>query len=267
MVRLQADNPYIFPKSIRLYENLKQLTKSRFGKVCFHLQEKYGYDLAFVMQGGASIATNAQRLINLVEQDSQGLDNLQQLLEEQRLLQNNRVQVFILSFFLAMFLAAITIILSVSVSSPPDSSPPDFGNMIVGAPSLSDLEFHTLGNSNTLQIIATLKEKSIKYASATVWEKTREYIIIITTYHLLKGAIKFEITAPHLEDKDGENFSKISSSELEVYIEPHYDLVFIKFNLTDESEKNFPWLKVQSVKKSVYKVQSLEEDGCGIYPY
>ena len=69
-------------QSIELYENLKQLTKAQFGEVCFYLQEEYGYDLAFVTLEGVPIAKSAQELIELVEQKAQGLNHLQQVLDE-----------------------------------------------------------------------------------------------------------------------------------------------------------------------------------------
>jgi len=70
--------------SINLYNRLKQLPKPLFNEICFYLKEKHEYDLSFIDVNGVP-ADAAHQLIEFLKQYSQGLNDLQQLLEERRL--------------------------------------------------------------------------------------------------------------------------------------------------------------------------------------
>ncbi|MEK8017026.1 MAG: protein kinase, partial [Candidatus Parabeggiatoa sp.] len=65
---------------ITLYENLKELNESQFNEVCLYLKEAYGYDLTFVTRQGVPIARSAQELIDLLQQNSHGLNQLEEVL-------------------------------------------------------------------------------------------------------------------------------------------------------------------------------------------
>ncbi len=141
--------------------------------------------------------------------------------------------------------------ISTNSSTLPTETDNPVNNNIKEVKKLSDKELRTLGASNTLQIIATLKDETKRYGSATVFKKTEKYFIIVTAYHILQGVKTFEIAAHHLEAE--ENFATISSSELEVYVESIYDLVLIQLELTDEIKKDYPWLS---------KAQPVKHEGC-----
>jgi hypothetical protein len=72
--------------SIDLYNRLKKLSKPLFNEICFYLKEKYAYDLAFIDVNSVP-ADVAHQLIDFLKQYPQGLNHLQQLLEERQLLQ------------------------------------------------------------------------------------------------------------------------------------------------------------------------------------
>ena len=137
---------------------------------------------------------------------------------------------------------------------------------------VTNKELHTLGASNTLQIKAILENNKIRYGSATVWEKNAKHIIIVTAYHVLERAKKFEILAPHYDlktnnfgspkqDKNRKSF-KIPSLEVKVYAKLTYDLVLIKITLNGEFIAKYPWLSViNGVKKNVKICSSSLKNG------
>jgi hypothetical protein len=69
--------------AIDLYNCLRKLTRPLFNEICFFLKEKHNYDLGFVDVNGAP-ADAAHQLIEFIKQFPQGLNHLQQLLEERR---------------------------------------------------------------------------------------------------------------------------------------------------------------------------------------
>jgi len=71
--------------SIDLYTRLKKLPKPLFNDICFYLKEQYPYDLSFIDVNGIP-ADAARQLIEFIKQYPQGLNIIQQLLEERRLL-------------------------------------------------------------------------------------------------------------------------------------------------------------------------------------
>ena len=68
-------------QSIKLYESLKRLTKVQFDEVCFYLQGKYGYDLSYIDLGKVPLAHSAMQLIELLEQKTDGLNHLKDVID------------------------------------------------------------------------------------------------------------------------------------------------------------------------------------------
>jgi hypothetical protein len=68
-------------QSIELYESLKRLPKPQFNEVCLYLQEKYGYNLSYIAVDKAP-TESANQLLELVKQNPQGLDHVEEVLEE-----------------------------------------------------------------------------------------------------------------------------------------------------------------------------------------
>jgi len=67
--------------TIALYKSLKRLTKAQFNEVCLYLREKYDYNLSYIAVD-KSPAESANQLIELVKQNSQGLNHLQKVLDK-----------------------------------------------------------------------------------------------------------------------------------------------------------------------------------------
>lgn len=144
----------------------------------------------------------------------------------------------LLSYTIQVFLATIAILLLILNIINGEENPNGGQNL------LPNEELYKLGTSSTLQVKVTLKDGTERYGSATVWEKNKTALIIVTTYHVLQGTKSFEILAPNQQGNDS-----IPSSELNIYVKPDYDLVFIKLNLTNEVNGKYLWLsKVQVVK-------------------
>ncbi|MDM8560857.1 hypothetical protein [Candidatus Parabeggiatoa sp. HSG14] len=85
----EKDTLSIHKSSIDFYARLKQLTKPLFNDICFYLKSKYDYDLSFIDINGTP-ADASHQLIDFLEQYPQGLNHLQQLLEERGLLQEKQ---------------------------------------------------------------------------------------------------------------------------------------------------------------------------------
>lgn len=99
-------------QSIKLYERLKQLSKTQFDEVCFYLQNEHGYDLNLISLDKVSLADSAMQLIQLLGQYADGFNHLQNALESQTIklgnpLMRQKSTVIVISLLglLALFIA------------------------------------------------------------------------------------------------------------------------------------------------------------------
>jgi len=75
-------------QSIELYKSLTRFSKSQFDQVCFYLQKKYHYDLSLITLDKVPIAESARELIELLEQGTDGLNHLKEILENNKVINN-----------------------------------------------------------------------------------------------------------------------------------------------------------------------------------
>ena len=100
-------------ESIKLYESLKQLSKTQFDEICFYLQKEYGYDLNLISLDKVPLADSAMQLIHLLEQYPNGFNHLQNALERQSIKSGNplmpqkKTRIIIFSLGLLVLLIAI----------------------------------------------------------------------------------------------------------------------------------------------------------------
>ena len=84
-IQHNVENDIIPKSSLDLYNRIRKLPRPLFNDICFYLQEKYEYDLSFINVNNAP-SDSAHQLIEFLKQYPQGVNHLQQLLEERGLL-------------------------------------------------------------------------------------------------------------------------------------------------------------------------------------
>jgi len=104
-------------ESIKLYESLKQLSKTQFDEICFYLQNEYGYDLNLISLDKVPLADSAMQLIHLLAQyPDDGFNHLQNALERQIIKSGNPLipqkKTLIIIFSLSLLILLIAIYLA-----------------------------------------------------------------------------------------------------------------------------------------------------------